>query len=113
MRAEDHARALRHFAQLLNKNCTRLPQLIDNVAVVNDLFTNIYGRSVKVKNDLHHVDCAHHSCAEAPRAEQDDLFHGTTIASLAHGVHYTSHTPNFRNGYSLLIRAAACPRGVL
>ncbi len=72
---------------------------------MHDLFTNIYGRAVKVENDLDHVDGANYSGAKSPRAEKNDLFHGTTVASLAHGPHYNSHVRSYRNGYGLLINA--------
>src|SRR5665213_110721 len=79
------------------------------MAIVYDFFTNIDRRSVKVENNLYHVDGAHYSGAKAPRAEKNDLFHGTTVANLAHAVYYNSHVAGYTDGYGLLIRNIDTP----
>ncbi len=104
MRAEDDARALRHLAQFFDKNRAGLPQFIHYVPVVDDFFTHIYRRAVKVQSDLHHVDGAHHSGAKSPRPEKDDLFHGTTVANSPMGLIITAKW-RVTGGYDLLITA--------
>ncbi len=92
VRAEDHARALGNFAQFFDKNRAGLPQFVHHVPVVDDLFTNIYRRAIKIENDLDHIDRPHHSGAKTTRAQEDDFFHGTGRVEFGHRLHYTSRS---------------------
>src|SRR5579884_1658234 len=72
MRAENDARALGHFLEFLDENGPGAAQLVDDMAVVNDLLADVNRRAVKIEHNLHDIDSAHHARAKTARTQQDN-----------------------------------------
>jgi len=75
-----------YVVNLMNKNRPFFRQLIHNIAVMDDLATNIDRRAKCLKRYLDDVDGAHHTGAEAARFEQKNpLLTGRCFAMGAIG----------------------------
>ena len=66
----DHALAIRHVVDLMDKDRALFCQLIHNIAVMDDFAADIDGRAEGLKSDFDDVDRADHAGAEAARLEQ-------------------------------------------
>ena len=73
VRREHHQPVLGHLVQLLDEHRTQPAQLVDHVAVVDDLVADIDRRAVLAQGLLDHVDGALDPGAEAARAGEQDL----------------------------------------
>ena len=72
MRREHDQPVLGHLVQLLDEHRTQAAQLVDDVAVVDDLVADIDRRAVLAQGPLDHVDRALDPGAEAARAGEQD-----------------------------------------
>ena len=72
MRREHDQPALGHLVQLLDEHRPQLAQLVDDVAVVDDLVADIDRGAVLAQGHLDHVDGALDPGAEAARAGEQD-----------------------------------------
>ena len=70
----DDALAVGNVVDFMNKNRAFIGQLIHNIAVMYDLAANIDGRTEGFKSDLHNIDRADDTGAEASRLEQQHPF---------------------------------------
>ena len=68
----DHALAVGHVVDFVDKDRALFRQLVDHIAVMDDLAANVDGRAEGFESDLDDVDRAHHAGAEAPWLEQQD-----------------------------------------
>ncbi len=68
----NHALAVGHVVDLMDKDRALFRQFVDHIAVMNDLAAHIDGRAEGFKSDLDDVDRAHHAGAEAPWLEQQN-----------------------------------------
>ena len=73
VRREHHQPVLGHLVQLLDEHRAQAAQLVDHVAVVDDLVADIDRRAVLAQGLLDHVDRALDPGAETARAGEEDL----------------------------------------
>ena len=73
VRAENGARAGRHFFEFLDENGAQLAQFIDHVLVMDDFLAHIDRRAVEVQSDFDHIDGAHHAGAKTAGLEEVNL----------------------------------------
>ena len=72
VRREHHQRVVRHLVQLLDEHGTLAAQLVDHVAVVDDLVADVDRRPVLAQRLLDDVDRTLDPGAEAARAGEED-----------------------------------------
>ena len=65
----DDALAVGDVVDFMNEDCAFFSQLIDYIAVVDDLTTNVDGSAKGVECDFHYINRAHHASAKAARLE--------------------------------------------
>jgi hypothetical protein len=73
MGTHNHSRTHWDFIQVLHKNSTLLPQVSNNMVVVDDLVPNINGRSKSLERSLDNLNGTVHPRAEPPRLRQKNL----------------------------------------
>ena len=73
VRAENGARAGRHFFQFLHEDRAHFAQFIDNMLVMHDFLAHVNRRAIEIERNLHHVDRAHHAGAKTARLEKINL----------------------------------------
>jgi hypothetical protein len=74
MCGEDHSAAFRYFICLVDEDDALLLEGSDNVLVVNDLFADVDGSTVKLEGFLNSDHCAINSCAISTRGGQKNAF---------------------------------------
>ncbi len=75
MGAEDGPASERNLIEFLDENSPAAGEVVNNVAVVNDLFPHIDRRAVDFQRELDDVNRAHYPGAKPSRLEQvDDFF---------------------------------------
>lgn len=72
MRAENYPRSFGHFTEFVNENRACGTELVDYVAIMYDLFADIYRCSIQVEDYLDNVDRPNDSRTEPARFEQDN-----------------------------------------
>ena len=70
VRRVDHALAVGHVVDLVDKDRAFFRQLVHNIAVMDDLAAHVNGRAEGFKGDFDDVDGAHHAGAKTARFEQ-------------------------------------------
>ena len=70
---ENQDRAVRHFANLFDKNRPTLAQAIDDVAIMDNLVTNVDRRAVQRQRVFDNADSAVNAGAKTARVSQQDL----------------------------------------
>ena len=81
MRAENGRRAGRYFRQIIDEHRALAPQLLDDMAIMDDLVADIDRALCALERALDHVDRAHHPGAKAPRLGEHDMQAGFDVAS--------------------------------
>ncbi len=74
VRAENQYGAVRHILDGLHENGAAAAQLLDHVGVVHDLMVHVDRRTVSFQRQLHDVDRADHTRAEAARPHSQQNF---------------------------------------
>ena len=73
MRGEDQDSAVRHFANLLDKNRAAFTQTVHHVAVVHHFVTNVNWRAINGERIFNNADSAVNACTKAAWVGQQDL----------------------------------------
>ena len=74
--AREHGhRAGRNFVQLIHEDGAARAQILDDVAIMHDLVTDIDRRAVFLQRTLDDFDGSLHTGAEAPRLSENDTKH--------------------------------------
>src|SRR6516162_2004906 len=108
VRAEDGARAGRHFVQFLHKDRSGVAEFVDDVLVMHNLLAYVHGRTIEIERYLHHIDRPHHARTKAPGFEQENLSFHTVIAGKMLERHESMRLRTFDYTRSLAESAAIC-----
>ena len=73
MRREDQDRAIRHLANLLDKDRAAFAQAVHHVAVMYHFVTHIDGRAIDSERIFNNADSAVNACTKAAWVGQQDL----------------------------------------
>src|SRR5579862_499506 len=68
----DDALAIGHVVNFMDKNRALFCQLVDNIAIMNDLAAHIDGRTESLQGNFDDVDGAHYPGTKTPWLEQQD-----------------------------------------
>src|SRR5207237_7399563 len=82
--AVDNPRSLRHVLDAVDKNCTLSRQIVDHIAVVNDLLADITRGTEGLERDANDIDRPHYAGAKSSRLQQEDCllrFEGHSVSS--------------------------------
>ena len=101
MRGINNTRTLRHLIQLVDEDRSFLRQITHHIAVVHDLLAHINRRAKGIQRNLHDIDRAHNTRAEAARLQKknatgrhrnSDVFMEGLIEGMGDGSHPVSIT---------------------
>jgi hypothetical protein len=72
MRAEDRDSAVRHFVEFLDETRAFVPQIVDDVPIVNDFVAHVDGRAMPFEGPIDDFDRTDHARTKAAGLSKDD-----------------------------------------
>ena len=81
MGAVDDTHACGDLVDVVDEDRSLLRQFVHNEAIVDDLLAHVDGRAEGLKGNLHHVNGADNTCAEATGLEQKNALFGIRVES--------------------------------